>query len=105
MGRSITPKYRIEYYYRQPSNGQIIQVKACWTVKSNNANIPADGKPTDKNVEKYVQAYNNSLKSDGVNKHVSQSLGYMPMAHKAELIEQATGNVVAKWNAPMFQVI
>jgi hypothetical protein len=104
MGRSITPKYRIQYYYRQP-NGQIVEVRASWTISSNNKSIQADGKPTKENAEKYIQAYNNSLKSDGANKHVSVALGFMPMAHKAEIVNQFTGKVVVEWKAPMFQVI
>jgi hypothetical protein len=62
------------------------------------------GKPTDRNLEKHVFAYADSLKLGGVNEHVSKALGYIPFPAKAYIVRQATGETLATWHAAMFQV-
>ncbi|MFA5049293.1 MAG: hypothetical protein WC516_09780 [Patescibacteria group bacterium] len=89
MGKSITPKYRIEIDYND---------HRVWNCKEY-------GKPTEKNLIRYIELYIQSLKIGGCNEHISKMLGYMPIPNKAKIINQFTGDIVASWNAPMFMLI
>jgi len=62
------------------------------------------GKATQKRLEEYVMQYGKSLELGGANEHISKSLGYIPYPNKAILIRQSTNEVVATWQAAMFQV-
>jgi len=89
MGRSITPKYRMEFV-----DSQGVKVQMCWK-----------GKATEKSLGEWVFAYHESMKSGGCNAHIPQSLGVFPAVNKAKVIRQVDNAVVATWNAPMFMVI
>lgn len=86
MGRSYTPTYRLEFHDGSP------QVQA-WR-----------GKATAGALEQWVFSYSKSLELGGVNQHISQKLGHIPYPNKARIVRQATGEVVAKWKAGLFQV-
>lgn len=89
MGRSLTPTYRVEYY------DQAKHKRHCaW-----------EGRATDKRLAQWVKDLNYSFMPGGVNVHISHSLRYMPHVHKAKIIRQATGEIVAVYHAPAFEVI
>lgn len=56
-------------------------------------------------LKKYIYEYIDSLKIGGNNEHVSKMLGYIPVPHSAELINQFTGETIDRWSAPSFMVI
>jgi hypothetical protein len=94
MGRTITPKYRLEYYdnHKQP-----YPHKQTWDVKTK-------GKTTDQNLEKYLIDFGKSFEVGRVNDHISKSIGYIPYPQKGRIINQRTNEIVAIWKAPMFMV-
>lgn len=87
MGKSITPKYRLEIYDNSGRHSQ------SW-----------NGRASEKRLNDYILTYGKSLESGGVNFHLSKSLGFIPYPNKAEIIEQRSGQVVTRWNAPMFMI-
>lgn len=90
MGRSRTSKYALEM---QGSTSR------CWFVKE-------DGAPTAANLEKYVRSFINSLKVGGVNAHISQAFGYMPIPNWARIVlNDGSRQVVVEWKAPVFMAI
>ena len=97
MGRIVTPTYRVEVVERRTASSNPAVTRMAWDCRSK-------GRPTDANLERYVLAYADSLKSGGVNVHLSESLGFMPIPHSARIVRQSTGQVVASWQAAMFQV-
>ena len=56
-------------------------------------------------LKKYITEYIDSLKLGGNNEHVSKMLGYIPIPHSAELINQFTGETIDKWSASSFMII
>jgi hypothetical protein len=70
--------------------------------------IPAEGKPTTANIDKWVDTFEESMKPGGCNAH----LGFHPVL-SAEILDQFNGNeVVATWtrsedrpDEPKFQVL
>ena len=56
-------------------------------------------------LKKYIREYIDSLKLGGNNEHVSKMLGYIPIPHSAELINQFTGETIDTWYASSFMVI
>lgn len=93
MGKSVTPKYRAQYY--DQSGKHMID----WCCKRN-------GRPTEANAEKLRQSLNKSFGPDGVNYHVSKAAGYIIHVHKVD-IERNTlyGEIVATAKAPLFEVL
>ena len=91
MGRSYTPTYRLEFWEDPQGSKQ----QHAW-----NKGI----KPTEHTLEAWVHSYAGSLGAQGVNTHLSKALGYVPFPVKAQVIRQATGEIVATWKAGMFQV-
>lgn len=87
MGRTSTPKYRVEV-----SDGKQMSLMT-W-----------GGKPTNKRLEEWVISYGKSFEHGEVNAHVSYSLGYIPYPVYARIVDQATERVVAIWEAPKFMV-
>jgi len=63
--------------------------------------MASDIKPNEKDVKRYRDAMNESL-MNGSNKHLSSS---QSLYSNAILTDQRTGEVVVKYNAPMFEVI
>jgi hypothetical protein len=94
MGKSITPKYRLEYY---DNNRKIMPYIQGWSCKEH-------GRPTDKTLEKYLYSLGKSFEIGGVNKHISKSKGFILYPCKGYIIEQKTNQIVATWKAPMFMV-
>lgn len=96
MGKSITPKYVVEM---DGTTGMF------WHVRQHYQS-PGNGKPTNENLAKYVQDYIDSLKPDGVNKHVSKALGYIPMPKWARIVRNdGSREILAEWFAPIFMTI
>lgn len=97
MGRSYTPKYRLE-----------IKDNVGWHwlnwLPRGQYGIKGHGAPSEVNLEKYVRSYAKSLEIGGVNEHVSLALGYVPYPTAARIVNQETNEVVASWTAGMFQV-
>lgn len=96
MGRTNTPTYRVEMEERRTGSSNPAITRMAWDCRSK-------GRPTDPNLERYVLAHVDSLKAGGVNVHLSESLGFMPIPHSARIVRQSTGRVVASWEAAMFQ--
>jgi len=63
------------------------------------------GKATDKDLKAWVNALDKSMLAGGVNAHVSQALGFIPVVSYAEVQRQSDGKVLATYKAPMFQVL
>lgn len=102
MGRSRTWTYSLKF--RCVSG--VMYTPNEWRVKSGRLTGPGFGKPTTENIDKWVVAFEQSM-IDGPNKH----LGIDQVIH-AEIVDQRTGEIVAKWNRsqarhnqPKFQVI
>jgi len=68
-----------------------------WRVKD-------DGPTTAKRLAAWIAEYIASLKI-GVNQHISLKAGYIPVPHRAAIINQRTGETVATWTAPAFMAI
>lgn len=88
MGRSTTPKYRIEFTTTRPGCWCTPQF---WDVRGRNG-CPGNGLPTTQNIEKWVQALEESCQPGKPNAHVG------PLQIKtARIVNQFTGEVVASW--------
>ena len=87
MGRTTTPTFRVEIDGR----------RMAWNHKDS-------GRATDANLERFVIVYAKSHEADGVNEHISLSLGHVPYPTTARIVRQATGATVASWTAGAFQV-
>ena len=83
----MTPKYRIV----------IDGMAMAW-------NCADGGRPTDSSLERYVYAYAKSHEADGVNEHISRSLGHVPYPSSARIVRQVDSQIVASWKAGAFQV-
>ena len=88
MGKSFTPKYRLEMDGVTPM---------AWTVKYH-------GQANEANLRTHVFGYAKSLELGGANQHISKALGHIPYPTGAKIVNQLTGHVVATWKAGMFQV-
>ena len=102
MGKSYTPKYRVEYrdntettYPRFNSYPQHAHLMG-WPKSL--------GKPSNDKAEKLRQDMNTSFNHGGTNYHVSQSTGVIIHIHTLNVIEQNTGMVIAEANMPAFEV-
>lgn len=85
--RSITPTYRLEV----KANVKMTKV---WK-----------GKVSAALLEKHITDLNQSFMPNGVNAHVRKYTGFVVYVSSAKVIRQSTGDVVAEWKAPAFQVI
>jgi hypothetical protein len=63
MGRTVTPKYAVEVTHGSMA---IQSTPSAWNSKQN-------GRPTEKNLKAWVDAYNESLKPGGVNQHLTEN--------------------------------
>lgn len=88
MGKSITPKYRVEC--RDQGGWQ----RACWR-----------GLPTEHRLEQWRQAMNETFQPLGTNWQVSVGLGYVPHISHAKIVRQKDARVVATTAMPMFEVV
>lgn len=91
---TTTPTYtvtlRVPGFYFTP---------AAWRVTSR-TQIPADGRPTEANLARYVDSFEASTRLGGANAH----LGATRVA-RAFITDQRTGHKVAEYTAPMFEVV
>lgn len=85
MGRSTTPRYRVEFTQENLAPGHV-----AWPDKYL-------GKPTTESLQKWVIDFEASMRPGGCNAH----LGFHPVT-KAIVIHQKTGNTVAEWYPPAF---
>jgi hypothetical protein len=96
MGRSKTPKFKVEVDSGSPAHGNTAE---CWWIKD-------AGNPTKENLAKFVHAHMRSLESGGPNAHLSRAMGFIPYPKWAKITEnRAGGAVVAEWAAPMFMAV
>ena len=102
MGRTVTPKYRLEYRgvalllsdAGPVARGDEWGSTSAWTVRERYGR-PGDGVPSDANLAKFVQVFEESCRT-GSNRHISETRILF-----AEIIEQATGDVKASYSNPM----
>lgn len=92
MGRSYTPTYRLEWFDARGKSGAI------WDVLTM-------GRPSIPNLERYVLAMERSFEAGGANSRLSERLGYVPYANKAQIVRQKTDEIVVEWTAPAFRVV
>lgn len=92
MGKTYTPKYRIEFLQTNCGGGN---TPMCWDIKN--------GRPTNDNLEKYLDAYSKSCEMGGVNDHISAAIGFIPVVLKAVIINQRNEEIVASYQAPLFK--
>jgi len=88
MGRSTTPKYRVEVV---PADASLRLTPSAWRV-GKDRQIPGNGKPTLSNLTNYINALEASTLPGGSNAH----LGFMPIA-EARIVDQFTGQLMAHW--------
>jgi len=84
MGRSTTPKYRLE-----------MKIKGIWQSQA------WEGKPTNLRLAQYRDGYNQSLKKGGANEH----LGTNYWATDARIVRQSTNEIVVNFTAPSFELV
>lgn len=90
MGKSITPKYRIEEFKI-----------GFWTVSGCMAWRKEYGKPTVENLRKFRDGYNNTMKPGGANAHLSSRDHFGAL----RIVRQSDNEVIAFYNPPLFEVI
>lgn len=93
MGRTITPKYRVEAEFADNTG-----TRCAWNVRTNCGR--ADGPATEANLAKWVDALERSTQPGGCNCHLSPIVVF-----SARIIKQATGDVVAAYRGPSFVVL
>lgn len=91
MGRTIKVTYRLELN----CGPKVYNSPMCWRTKQY-------GRPTPENLEKWVMGFAESMKPGGVNAHLCETAIYWPVS--AKVVHQDSGNIVARWKAPMFMV-
>jgi len=62
--------------------------------------IPGYGAPTDANLERYVRRFEADTQPGGANAHLGPTI-----ISRARIVDQRTGQTVARYEAPRFQVI
>jgi hypothetical protein len=86
MGRSTTPKYRLE----------------TWVNAGRHTPSAWEGRPTEAALRDRVCSLNESFMPGGVNGHVSQAAGEIVQVWMARIVRQSDDRVVAEWKAPPF---
>ena len=95
MGRTITPKYRIELPCIDFGQRKRVIHSFAWDCKR-------DGKPSVKNGLRFMQGYNDSYKTGGSNEHLKNMFSdYLDF----KIIEQKGNILIASYKAAMFTVI
>lgn len=95
MGRSYTPKYRVEYTDNNP--------KARNQTFSVYKSMGWNGVATVAKLEDWRKSMNDSFKPGGCNDLVSRE--YIYQIVNCRLVNQTTNDVVAEVKAPMFEVM
>lgn len=93
MGRSYTPKYRVEH---GDQTGR--QMPSAWRVTDY-------GAPTAHRLAVWVNRMEDSYKLGRCNAHIALRLGFLPSIHYACIVNQRTGTVVAEYKAPAFKLV
>jgi len=96
MGKSTTPKYRVEYF--DNTSGKILPHTQAWDCKSY-------GRPSLENLEKWRKSMNQSFKPGGVNYHISESAKILIHITKASIVRQKDNVVVTYVKMPLFEAI
>lgn len=81
MGKTITPKYRVEIKHAGMNS-----TPAAW-----------NGRATTARLEKYIEDYNESILNGGVNEHLGTRFGEGAKAISGKIIRQSDGVEVAAW--------
>lgn len=100
MGRSYTPRYSFRIITVLSRAGKVCHTPMIWRKEY--------GRPTTKNIDKWVTQYEESCKPGGCNAH----LGHDPVVSALILDQHHHNNMVSIWirkrerpNEPLFQVI
>ena len=94
MGRSITPTFAVKVFVKNAETGRdLFYDLMSWP--TNHA-----GRPTDASLAEYVRQFEASTEPGGVNAHLGREF-----VTSAYVKRQRTGERVATYTAPMFQVI
>jgi len=93
MGKSRTPRYRIEL-----KMGGKFNVSFIYDARER-------GTPTEESAKKYRDGMNNSMKEGGTNYHITERQGFYKPYTDAKIVNQNTQEVVAEYKAPMFEEI
>ncbi len=96
MGKTITPKYRVEFRDNDRNAWSIFK-RQIWDCK-------AYGKPTAKNLATWREKMNTSFDNGGVNFHISKAAGFIVYISHAKIVSQKSGEIVAEYTMPMFEV-
>lgn len=92
MGRSTTPKYRVEAIFFDGT-----RTRGAWQVRSNVGH--SDGKPCDINLSRWAADLEASTQPGGANAHLQPIV-----VASACIVEQATSRIVAQYRGPSFVV-
>jgi len=98
MSKTRTPKYRVEYLDNTVESRKSRRYTAERT-------MAWDGRATRARLEAWREAINASFESSGVNAHLSDALGYVVRIGRSRIVNQRTGEVVAEYVPPMFEVV
>lgn len=93
MGKTITPKYRIELSFVSFTARRKEIARFAFMVKEH-------GAPTVENAKKWRDSMNKSFETH--NSHLSKT---QSLFSNATIIRQSDGAVVAEYKAPMFEVV
>lgn len=94
---STTPTYRIESKARSP---RVVSTPMEWRSRGSRLR-PGYGRPTEANLEAFVQKMNSSMDPGGANAH----LGSAHHIVSAQIVRQTDGKVMATYRAPSFQEV
>lgn len=87
MGKSYTPKYRIEFH------ANTNMTAAAWK-----------GQVTTARLEAHVRSLNESFRPGGVNAHVSEGLDRIVHIHRARIVRQSDDSPISEWTMPAFEI-
>ena len=103
MGKSYTPKYRVEYLDNAKRMVDPLSPRFGW--KTMTWDAKRNGAPTSANVERLRVAMNVSFLPGGVNEHVSIESGTVVHIYRMRLVHQKSGATVAETSAPAFELV
>lgn len=103
MGKTVTPKYRVEYKTNGLTSADRLSWKQMiWDVSAG-PNRTGYGAPSVENLMRWRDKYNASFEPNGVNFHLSESAGFILRIFNCRIVNQRTGKVVIQYTAPMFE--
>lgn len=95
MGRCATPSHRVEY---TKVLGRSMFTSAAWRSAAKYG-APGMGRPTVANLAAHVASLNASMLPGGCNEHIARAFGET-IVLAAQIVHQASGDVVARYAAP-----